>query len=779
MVHPTQQDASPTRPGSLLGTEVRRVEDPELITGASTYVDDLRIPGTLHAVFVRSPLAHAEIASLDVAEAAAAPGVVAVLTAEDLGTDALPQFAKASDDVERAVLAHGRVRFVGDPVALVVAETRAQAVDAAELVDVDYDALPAVAGIEAALAPDAPRVHDDAPGNLGRTRAEGDGSALAGAATVVRLRMENNRLATAPIEGHAVLALPGAHEGHAADLTVWIGTQQPHGARKQIATATGLEPERVRVVAPHVGGGFGGKAGASPDHLAVIRAARHLDRPIAWSETRSEAMLSMQGRGQVQWAELGLDAEGRFTGLRATVLGHAGAYAGFAGGFAAGPTYLMSTGCYRIPAVDWSGAAVIDNTSPVGAFRGAGRPEAAAMIERLVDHAAAETGIAPEELRRRNFVTDFPHETPTGATYDTGDYDRALTEALRIAGIEDLRAEQAARRERGDVLQLGIGISAYVEITGFGGSEVGSVEVHPDGSATLSSGTSAHGQGHATTFSMIVSERLGIPLERLTYVQSDTARVRSGGGTGGSRSVQLGGSAVKAAADALHDRAREIAATMLEVDPGDVVVDGDGFGVAGVPGVRVDWPALAAHAHEVHGGLEVTLDERQEGATFPFGAHVSVVEVDTETGRVRPLRHIAVDDCGRVLNPLLVAGQQHGGLAQGISQALWEQFVHDEDGIPMTSTFADYAMPTAADLVAFEASTIETPTPLNALGAKGIGESATVGSTPAVQNAVVDALRHLGVRHVDLPCTPHRVHAAILAASRGVSGAEWTEPPTL
>jgi carbon-monoxide dehydrogenase large subunit len=757
-------------PGSLLGTVVRRVEDPDLLVGRSTFVANHQEEGLLHAVFVRSPFPHARIVAIDTSAAAAADGVVGVFTADDLGTAPVPPFAAVNPRIQRRPLATDKVRYVGEPVALVVAETRAQAVDAAELVDVDYDDLPAVVDMEAALEPGAPLQFEELGSNIAGSRKDDDQSdPWHGATHVVRVRMENQRLATSPIEGHAIRVEPRPD-----GITVHLATQQPHGARGQLATFTGLPPEQVRVIAPHVGGAFGGKAGACVEHHAVVAAARLLDRPVTWAETRSETMLSMHSRGQVQYAELGLDADGRILGMRLRLVGDSGAYAGFGGSFVLGGTYLMSQGVYEIPAIRYAAIAALTNTAPMGAFRGAGRPEAAALIERLIDIAADEVGLEPEEIRRRNMIPKdaFPYSTRTGARYDVGDFDLPLREALRIADIDALRAEQRRRRDAGDPIQLGIGMSTYVEITGFGGNEFGSVEVHPDGTATIMAGTSAHGQGHATAFAMIVSDRLGIPMERIRYVQSDTALVRSGGGTGGSRSLQLGGSAVGGAADVVLEQAREVAARLLEAASADIEVVDDGFGVRGT-GTRVSWGEVAAHA----GGISGTHDFKADAATFPFGAHVSVVEVDTETGHVRPLRHVAVDDCGRVLNPLLVEGQQHGGALQGISQALWEHMQYDEYGTPMTSTFVDYAIPTAADAIALEVSTTETPTPLNPLGAKGIGESATIGATPAVQNAVVDALSHLGVRHIDLPCTPERVWRAVQQARSGTLPDIWREPP--
>jgi carbon-monoxide dehydrogenase large subunit len=490
-------------------------------------------------------------------------------------------------------------------------------------------------------------------------------------------------------------------------------------------------------------------------------------------------MLSMHGRGQVQFVELGLDSDARITGLRCRVIGDCGAYAGFGGMFAVGPTYQMATGVYRVPRLEYAAIAALTNTSPVGAFRGAGRPEAAAMLERVVDLAADELDMDPAEIRRRNLITPeaFPYTTPTGTTYDTGDYARALDEALRIADYETLRRDQAVRRERGDTTLLGIGLSCYVEVTGGGSGEYGVVDVAGDGTVTVRAGTSAHGQGHATSFSMIVADRLGVPMESIRFEQSDTATVPRGQGTGGSRSLQLGGSAVSGAADLVLERGRKVAAALLEVDIDDLEVGDGGLRVAGVPAAAVSWAEVAAAAEDEGDPLRAEHDFSAGGATFPFGAHVAVVEVDTETGLVTPVRHVAVDDCGRVLNPLLVAGQQMGGVAQGVAQALWEEFRYDPDGNPLTPSFVEYATPAAPEIPPMTLANTVTETPLNPLGAKGIGESATVGSTPAVQNAVIDALSHLGVRHIDMPLKPARIVAAIRAAAAGELPDPWREPP--
>lgn len=775
--------------GSILGTEVRRVEDPDLLRGLGQFVDDVQIgdADVLHAVLVRSPVAHAEIRGIDAAAAERAPGVVAVFTGADFGPEFVPPFSQIHDDISRPALAVDRARFVGDPVALVVAATRRQAVDAAELVAVDWEELPAAVDMEAALAPDAPLQFPGLGSNVALAVKDPDGEVdvLEGAARVVRLRMENNRMAASPIEGHALLVRPHlGGDGEVDGLDVWISSQHPHLVRNLVSRWTGLDRAAVRVRTPHVGGGFGGKGGMIAEHGAVIRAAQRLRRPVRWAETRSETMLSMSSRGQVQYVELGLDEQARITGMRARLVGDCGAYAGWGGSFASGSTRTMSQGCYHVPRLRYDAVSVMTNTAPTGAFRGAGRPEAAAMVERVVDHAARESGLSPEEFRRRNFLQpeDFPHQPKFGSSsYDTGDYDAALTAALEAVGAEQVRAEQARRREAGEAWQLGLGIASYVEITGFGGKEYAGIRVAADGRLTVMAGTSAHGQGHATAFSMLVADQLGLPMEQIDYVQSDTAVVRSGGGTGGARSLQLGGSAVLGAALELREQAVELAADLLEVAAADVELADGVFGVRGVPegaGTSVTWEQVAARAHEQGEGPSVDHDFQQDGSTFPFGTHASVVEVDTETGQVRLLRHVAVDDCGVVINPLLVRGQQQGGSAQGISQALWEEFRYDEAGQPITSTLADYTLPTTADLVPLETHLGQTPTDRNPLGAKGIGEAATVGSTPAVQNAVIDAVAHLGVRHIDIPCTPERVWAALQEARAG-RHEPWREPPAI
>jgi carbon-monoxide dehydrogenase large subunit len=707
--------------GSILGTRVLRVEDPDLLTGKGTYIGNLRVPGLTHAAFVRSPVAHARIGSIDVSEARRAPGVVAVLTAADLGIEPFHGFMVLNAHCARPPLATDKVRFVGEPVALVVADTAAAAEDATELVVVDYDPLPAVVDPEAALAPDAPLQFEEMGTNLAAgSRDDADPDPLAGATQVVRVRIENQRVAVVPMEGNAIAAIPGDDSaGH--DLTVYVSTQMPHGFHATLCRLLGLEPAAVRVVTPHVGGGFGAKAGVAAEHLVITAAARRLGVPVSWIETRSENLVAMpHGRGQVDYVELGFDDEARITGMRLRVVSDAGAYAGFGGALAIGPTRLMAQGVYRIPVIHYDVAAALTNTTPMGAFRGAGRPEAAELLERTLDLAADELDIDPVELRRRNLLAadSFPLTSVMGAAYDSGNYQAALEEALRVAGYDELRAEQ------------------------------------------------------------VEADRLGIPVESVHFIQSDTAEVPRGGGTGGSRSLQIGGNAVRQATEEVWDAARELAAAELEASVEDIVVTDDGrVGVAGVPARALTWGRLAQLASAGGGQLQAAVDFVQSGATFPFGAHVSVVEVDLDTGLARPLRHIAVDDCGRILSPLIVTGQQHGGIAQGMAQALWEQMVYDAEGNPLTANLADYAMPSAAELPSFEASNTETPSPLNPLGAKGIGESGTIGSTPAVHNAVIDALSHLGVRHIDMPCTPMKVWQAITAAEAGTLPPVWREPP--
>ena len=543
--------------------------------------------------------------------------------------------------------------------------------------------------------------------------------------------------------------------------------------RDDLAEALGVAKEQVRAIAPDVGGGFGAKLQVYPEYLVVARAAQILGRPVRWVESRTESMLNLtHGRAQVQRVELGATRDGALVGMRVDLLADMGAYP--IGAFMPTTTQEMLSGVYRFPAIACSGRSVVTNATPVAPYRGAGRPEATALVERAMDMLATELRMDPAELRRKNLIAPdaFPFTTASGTTYDVGDYEPALAEALRRADYTGLRAAQQARRTRGDHLALGIGICSYVEITSFSSKEFGSVEVRPDGAVIVMAGTSSHGQGHETAFAQIVSAVLGVSMERITVIHSDTGIVPEGQGTWGSRSLQAGGSAVFERAKEVLEHARTIAAHLLEVDVSDVTLTEDGrLGVAGAPERSMGWDEVAAAAQDpallpdgVEPGLAAAGRFRMRGSTFPFGTHVAVVEVDTETGDVRLARHVSVDDCGRILNPVLVQGQVHGGLGQGIAQALYEEVRYDATGNPITGNLSTYLMPSAAELPWFETAHTETPTPLNPLGAKGIGESACIGSTPAVQNAAVDALAHLGVRHLDLPLAPERVLEAIRVA---------------
>ncbi|MEO6126480.1 MAG: xanthine dehydrogenase family protein molybdopterin-binding subunit [Ilumatobacteraceae bacterium] len=768
-----------------------RTEDPELLFGEGIYVADLPLTGRLHAVFARSDVAHGIIRAIHIDEASRAPGVVAVWTAAELAVAPHHGVAVVHPDFARPPLATDRVRFVGEAIAVVFAETQAQGADAARMIWADMDELPAIVDAETAFDADAPVIFPDHGSNLAMSTSDDpllDLEAISD--VVVRGRYVNQRMAVAPMETNAC----AARLGDDGRLTVWASTQMPHGLHTQLRRALGVPAASIHVVTPRVGGGFGGKAGIFAEYTVVASAALRLGRPVIWVPTRSEDMTSLpHSRGQVQYAELGCRRDGTFTGLRVRLVGDAGAYPSI-GAFLPAGTRRMSHGTYDFGAIQFDIVVAATNTTPMGAYRGAGRPEATALLERLVDQAAHELGIDPVELRERNFLGNdvFPFTSLTGNVYDSGNYMLPLRTAVEAADYSSLRAEQAERRARGDRRLLGIGVSAYVEITaGGGGSEYGRVQVHADGSATMFAGTSAHGQGHQTAFAMLVSARTGIPVDRINLVDGDTDQVPRGSGTGGSRSLQLGGSAVDGATTLLVDKARLLAAQLLEADVADIEVDIEHgtIGVVGVPASALTWAELAARSAESaqsdesddsdEPGLQAAFDFDQGGATFPFGAHIAVVEVDQDTGEVTLVRHIAVDDCGTVLNPLLVEGQQHGGVAAGISQALFEEVRYDESGNPVTSNFADYGIPSAAEFISFDVLSTETPSPLNPLGAKGIGEASTIGSTPAVQNAVIDAVAHLGVRHIDMPCTAERVWQAIRRAQSTTPDDPWREPPSI
>jgi aerobic carbon-monoxide dehydrogenase large subunit len=760
--------------GSVLGTRVLRVEDPRFITTGGRYVDDLRIDGEVPfrgaavAHYVRSAVAHGTISSIDTTEATSMPDVIAVYTAADLALEPLP--SRFNPAVARTLLATDRVRFVGEPVAVVVAATAAAAADAADCVIVNYEIRRAYVDPLAAIDGDAlfagagsnVVVDSTAMGMPGFT----DDGFFAGCEVVVSGHFKNQRMAPCPLEPRAAAA--SWVDGR---LYEWLSTQHAQGARDLIAKVNGLDAAETRVITPDVGGGFGAKITPYPEELLLGRLAKELGRPVVWVETRSESMISLgHGRAQLHDITIGGTREGRVTHYRLDILQDSGASVEVGAVLGAFMTRPMASGVYDIANIECRARSVLTNTTPIVAFRGAGRPEATAAIERAIDLFAAELGRDPAEIRRLNLIAPFgdPHETAIGQTYDVGDYVGALDRVLAAAGYDAVRAEQRRRRESGDSTLLGVGVSTYVEITNsIPGNETARIEVDGDGSAVVYTGTSPHGQGHETAWAMIAAEQTGLPVSGIRVVWGDTDLVPTGGGTLGSRSLQIGGAAVDAAASELVDIARGVAANQLEADVTDVVLDAaqGHFHVAGTPAMTLTWADVATASLEQGTKLAATTTYDWTVPTFPFGAHVAVVEVDSETGRVRLVRHVACDDAGRIVNPLLVEGQLHGGIASGAAQALMEEVRYDEDGNPITSNLADYAMISAAELPSFELVPMETPTPVNPLGAKGVGESGTIGSTPAVQSAVVDALAHLGVRHIDMPATPERVWRAIREAT--------------
>jgi carbon-monoxide dehydrogenase large subunit len=758
--------------GSILGNRVRRVEDPRFLTVGGTYVEDLDLPGAVWLTYVRSTFAHARIAGIDVSEAKAAPGVVAILTGDDLAELGLAPSSAAAfpDGMRRPFVAQDVVRFVGEPVVAILAEDRTCGSDAAELVAVDYEPLRVVVDPEAAGRDEVVLFPEVGTNVVLRFGAESTVD-FSGCEVVVEERIVNQRLTAAPLEPRSAAAY-WTDDGR---LVHYAACQGAHPTRDLLVEVYGLEPSQVHVVVPDVGGGFGAKSRTFPDELPLGFYARAVGRPVRWTETRSENLVSMvHGRGQLQRARLGGTRDGRITAYHLDVVQDAGAYP-VLGARLPVMTRLMTTGAYDIATAGFSGISVVTNTVSTTAYRGAGRPEAAVAIERMVDRFAAELGMDPAEVRRRNLVPRFtePHTTAVGTVYDVGDYPEALERVLQAAHYDELQAEQSRRRAAGDSVALGIGLATYVEITaGAGGGEFGRVEVLAGGRIRVTSGSTPTGQGHDTTWAMIVADRLGVPVEDVEVVHGDTDRVRSGGLTVGSRSVQLGGTAIAGACAAVVDRARERAAELLEAAVDDVVLDaGTGrFHVTGTPARSLGWADLAAGIEGDEGdegddgGLAAEVDHQPAMPTFPFGAHVAVVEVDTETGRVRLRQLVALDDAGRILNPLLAEGQIHGGIAQGVAQALLEAVRYDDEGQPLTTNFADYLVISAPDLPFFDLVAMETPTFVNELGAKGIGESGTIGSIPAVYNAVVDALAHLGVRHLETPLTPERIWSALAAA---------------
>ena len=763
----------------LMGAEVKRKEDPRLVTGSSAYVGDVTVPGLHYVAFVRSPHAHARVRTIDAKAALKRPGVVRVVTGEDLRAHVqqIPLGgpsaeggggAKTEAGRKHFPLSIGRVRHVGEPVAAVIATSEAAAVDGAQDVVVDWDPLPAVGDLASAMAKSAPKIHDDAPGNIEHTTEINKGdpdAAFKKAHKVVKQRMISQRLSGIPMEPRATLAVPDPLVG---GVTVWASHQAPHVLRNDLATVLGLPQTAVRVIAPEVGGGFGVKFGTYAEDVTLAACARLYKLPLRWTETRIEHMVATtHGRAQVTDLEAAVEADGTITAVRMHVTADIGAYPVFT--FIPDLTLMMGVGVYKFTSVDLKSTCVFTNSTPVAAYRGAGRPEAAYYLERLVDVVAQELGKKPEEIRRKNFIppSAFPYTTPTGQRYDSGEYDRALTKALEIAGVEKLRGDQQARVSRRERTLLGIGMACYVEMCGFGPFESAVVRVEPGGSVEAFTGTSAHGQGHETTFAQIIADHLGVPFDRIVVRHGDTLNTPMGNGTGGSRSLAVGGSAILGATLKVQDKARKIAATMLEAAAADVVYTEGTYHVKGMPAKALTIADIAAKAYAeglpegMEHGLEATDFFRPPQLVYPFGAHVAVVEIDRETGRVSVRDFVSVDDCGVRISPTLVAGQVHGGIAQGIAQALLEEVVYSADGQLVTGSLMDYAIPHPEDLPSFKTDQTVTPTPFNPMGAKGIGEAATIGSTPAIVNAVVDALKTFGVKHLDMPLKPERVWGAL------------------
>ncbi len=764
-----------------IGQRVRRREDPALITGAARYTTDIPLDDAAHLAIVRSPYPHARILSIEADDARAMPGVIGVFT----GADVLPKLKKSfpvgrSTDAggftelhlpKRWPIAGDRARAQGDPVAFVVAETAAQAADAAVEVFVDYEALPGSGTSRAARAEGAGLLYPDVAGNRcfqWDIKAGEKGpvtSSPPGADSVdVEVEFRIQRLIPSAMEPRAAAATLDGDR-----LVVWTTTQAPHSARDNLARILGLDKADVRVIAPEVGGGFGAKANIYPEEVLAAWLALRLKRPVRWTATRTEDFQTTT-HGRNLYATLGVRAgpDGRIEHCDLTSLFDCGAYYSKPGPTTPGLTGAMIPGPYAIRSVDARAEGAFTNTAPNEPYRGSGRPEATYMIERAMDVLAGRLGIDPAEIRRRNLIPEdaFPFRTATGLLYDSGAYVTALDRALEAGDYAGLRAEQARRRKSGGK-PLGIGLACYVEICGFGPWEAGGVEVGPDASVTVRTGTSPHGQGHATAWAQIASEALGVPAESVRVLHGDTDESPRGIGTFGSRSAPVGGAAVFSNAETVREQARLAAAELLEAAAADVRFENGRFFVAGSPARGASWPEVAAFVHgddapeSVRGKLRADTDFRPPGETFPFGTHLCAAEIDPETGAIGILRYVSLDDCGRVINPLIAEGQVHGGLAQGIGQALWEEAIYADDGSLLTGTLMEYAVPRADMLPAWELHRTVTPTDLNPLGAKGIGEAATIGSTPAVANAVMDALRPFGVEHIDTPLTPEKVWRAM------------------
>ena len=760
---------------SMVGANVKRKEDPSLITGAGKYVGDIKLPGMCHAAFVRSPYAHAKIVSIDTAAALARDGVLAVITGQDLLDQYEPVPVAGGDDVQRQrshyALSVGRVRHIGEAVAAVIATSPEVGEDAVDDVLIEWEELPAAGSLLSAYSGETPPIFEGMDNNIadrGAKKTADVDEVFANAPHTVRQRMHSQRVAGVPMEVRAVAAAPDAVTG---GLTIWSSTQIPHGLRSSLAAALRLPENMLRVIAPQVGGGFGVKNALYPEEIALAKLAQIYQIPLKWAGTRVEHFqTTTQGRSQIADVEVAFDETGKILGLRLHIIAELGAYPPFYD--IAHLTGLMATGNYHIPAVDFKASSVFTNTIAVAAYRGAGRPEAIYYIERAIELIADELGIDSVEARRRNYLKpeQFPYKTPTGSTYDSGDYEGNLTTALELADYESLRQEQARLRAQDSNTLMGIGIASYVEMCGFGPYESGVVRVEPGGTVTVYTGSSPHGQGGETSFAQIVADEIGADYDKIVVRHGDTGSAPMGIGTFGSRGLAIGGSAIVRAAEKVRDKAVQIAAHMLEAAPGDIEFADGQYRVKGLPSRSLGLTEIAERAYtdrlpdDIETGLEATDFFRPPDFIYPFGTHIALVEIDRETGVVALRGYYSVDDCGPRISPLLVAGQIHGGLAQGIGQALLEEVVFDSEGQLLTGSMMDYAMPRADNFPRFTLGQTVTPTSLNPLGAKGIGEAATIGSTPAVVNAVMDALKPYGIRHLDMPLTPRKIWEAISSA---------------
>ena len=780
--------------GRVLGTPLRRKEDPKLLTGESRFVDDLDVPGALHLAIVRSPVAHARITSIDLSRARSQPGVVAAFTGADLRDEwaaGMPCAWPVTADMKNPdhfPLAVDKVCYAGDAVAAVLAETEAAAKDAAEAVIVGYDELPAVVDLEDALS-DRVVIHETLGTNRSYTwelspTPEEVEQAFAGAAYVVSERYVQQRLIPSAMEPRGVVVVPSPFGG---DFTLYSATQIPHILKVMLSVTTGVAETKLRVIAPAVGGGFGSKLNVYAEELLCLALARRLKRPVRWTEERTEnAQATVQGRGQIQRIDLAADDQGHITAVRVDLLADMGAYLQLVTPGIPLLGAFIYTGAYDVPAYSFRCTGVFTTKTPTDAYRGAGRPESTYAIERAIEALAARVGVDPVEIRRRNFVTPdkFPYNSVGGLVFDSGDYPSALQRALELVGLDDLRRQQQRRRDAGETRLLGVGLSSYIEMCGLapsralaslnyaaGGWEAATVRVLPTGKVQVVTGSAPHGQGHETSWAMIAADQLGVSPEDVEVLHSDTAVSPDGMDSYGSRSAAVAGTAVYLASERVIDKARAIAAHQLEAAEADIEFATGTFSVRGSPDRNLTLAAIAFEAFTAHNlpdGMEPTLEASSHfdppNFTFPFGTHVCVVEVDTETGKVDVVKYVAVDDCGNQVNPMIVEGQIHGGIVQGAAQALFEEAVYDEAGNLVTSTMTDYLVPSAAEFPSIVTDRTITPSPTNPLGVKGIGEAGTIAATPAVMNAILDTLSHLGVKDIAMPASPQRVWEAITAA---------------